>query len=77
VSTQARARFDPAIWGDQIRPICVREVCEGFVSDEERMARLQANDSNAFELLFHRYSRLTFGIAFRILHDRGEAEEEV
>jgi RNA polymerase sigma-70 factor (ECF subfamily) len=39
------------------------------------MARLQANECNGFEPLFHRYSRLTFGIAYHILHDRGEAEE--
>jgi RNA polymerase sigma-70 factor (ECF subfamily) len=46
-------------------------------SDEELMARLDANDSNVLNLLFERYSRLVLGIALRILHDHGEAEEVV
>jgi len=46
-------------------------------SDDELMSRLAANDSNALELLFDRYSRLVLGIAVRILHDYGEAEEVV
>jgi len=46
-------------------------------SDEELMARLDANDSNVLNLLFDRYSRLVLGIALRILHDHGEAEEVV
>lgn len=41
------------------------------------MARLQANDSNALNLLFDRYSRLVLSIAFGILRDYGEAEEVV
>ena len=41
------------------------------------MARLQANDSSALGVLFDRYSRLVLGIALRILHDYGEAEEIV
>jgi RNA polymerase sigma-70 factor, ECF subfamily len=46
-------------------------------SDEELMARLHANDSNVLNLLIERYSRLVLGIALRILHDHGEAEEVV
>jgi RNA polymerase sigma-70 factor (ECF subfamily) len=46
-------------------------------TDEELMSGLQAKDSKALELLFGRYSRLVFGIAFRILNDRSEAEEVV
>ena len=46
-------------------------------SDEEVMARLHANDSDALSLLFDRYSRLVLSIAFRILRDYGEAEEVV
>jgi RNA polymerase sigma-70 factor, ECF subfamily len=46
-------------------------------SDEELMSRLQANDAKSLELLFTRYSRLVFGIAFRILNDHSEAEEVV
>lgn len=46
-------------------------------TDGELMIRLSANDSTALELLFDRYSRLVLGIAVRILHDYGEAEEVV
>lgn len=41
------------------------------------MARLQANDLNALNVFFDRYSRLVLGIALRILHDYGEAEDVV
>jgi len=46
-------------------------------TDEELMAGMQAKDAKALDLLFGRYSRLVFGIALRILHDHGEAEEAV
>jgi RNA polymerase sigma-70 factor (ECF subfamily) len=46
-------------------------------SDEEAMARLQAKETVALNLLLDRYSRLVFGIALRILRDYGEAEEIV
>jgi RNA polymerase sigma-70 factor (ECF subfamily) len=46
-------------------------------SDEELMAWMQAKDSKGLDLLYDRYSRLVFGIAFRILNDRSEAEEVV
>ena len=46
-------------------------------SDEEALARLQARDSSALDLLFDRYARLVLSIAVRILHDYGEAEEIV
>ena len=46
-------------------------------SDESLMARLQARDKEALDLLFLRYSRMVFGIAHRILRDYGEAEELV
>jgi len=46
-------------------------------SDEELMSRLQLRDAKALELLFSRYSRLVFGIAFRILDNHSEAEEVV
>lgn len=47
------------------------------VSDEALMTHLLANDSNALKVLFHRHSRFVRGIALRILHDEGEAEEVV
>lgn len=47
------------------------------ITDEELIARLQADDSNALEPLFRRFSKRVFSVALRILHDRGEAEEVV
>jgi RNA polymerase sigma-70 factor, ECF subfamily len=44
-------------------------------SDEDAIARLQARDSNAINLLFDRYARLVLSIALRILRDYGESEE--
>jgi RNA polymerase sigma-70 factor (ECF subfamily) len=38
---------------------------------------MQAKDSKGLDLLYRRYSRLVFGIAFRILNDKSEAEEVV
>jgi RNA polymerase sigma-70 factor, ECF subfamily len=46
-------------------------------SDEELLTDLQTSDANALDVLFRRYSRLVFGIAFRILRDYSEAEEVV
>lgn len=47
------------------------------LSDEELVARVRTQDSEALDLLFTRYSRLVYSIALRILHDAGEAEEVV
>jgi RNA polymerase sigma-70 factor, ECF subfamily len=46
-------------------------------TDEELMAGMQSKDAKALDQMFGRYSRLVFGIALRILHDHGEAEEAV
>lgn len=46
-------------------------------SDEDAMARLQAQDSSALNCLFERYAHLVLSIALRILRDYGEAEEIV
>jgi RNA polymerase sigma-70 factor, ECF subfamily len=46
-------------------------------SDEELMAWIQAKDSGGLDLLYTRYSRLVFGIAFRIVNDKSESEEVV
>jgi RNA polymerase sigma-70 factor, ECF subfamily len=64
------------VWCDQV-PLSIPGTSKCVVTDEELMAKLQANDSNVFEPLFHRYSRLVFTIVLRILRDRGEAEEVV
>lgn len=70
--------FPIVLGGDRARSDGVPETpVARCPSDEEVMACLQANDSNALNLLFDRYSRLVLGIALRILHDYGEAEEVV
>jgi len=74
-----RALSFPVVWGTgkeravaAPHPIDVRSP-----NDEELMVLMQAKDSKGIELLYSRYSRLVFGIAFRILNDRSEAEELV
>ncbi len=47
------------------------------LSDEEVMARLQANDANSLEMLFDRYAKLVFRIARGVVRDVGEAEDVV
>lgn len=46
-------------------------------TDEELLARVQKKDYDAVGVLFDRYARLFVGIAYRILSDRGEAEDLV
>lgn len=46
-------------------------------SDEELMSWLQLKDPKGLDLLYTRYARLVFSIAFRILNDTSEAEEVV
>src|SRR6202043_2658247 len=46
-------------------------------SDENLMAWIQAKDPRGLDLLYSRYSRLVFGIAFRIVNDKSEAEDIV
>jgi RNA polymerase sigma-70 factor (ECF subfamily) len=76
---QGRVPSFPIIWDrSRARSVSVPETpVARCPSDEELMARLHANDSNVLNLLFERYSRLVLGIALRILHDHGEAEEVV
>jgi RNA polymerase sigma-70 factor (ECF subfamily) len=50
---------------------------ERIPGDEEIMARLQSNDSDALEILFDRYSHLVLSIARGIVRDSGEAEDVV
>lgn len=47
------------------------------LSDEQLLLRLRTRDEAAVAELFDRHARLVFGIAFRVLQDRGEAEELV
>src|ERR1700682_4332603 len=74
-----RALAFPVVWGTgRDTSVAAPPVAETRApSDEELMACLQGKDSNALNLLFVRYSRLVFGIAFRILNDHSESEEVV
>src|SRR5437879_2939611 len=73
-----RALALPAVWGVSRESAVGPQPLElRSPSDEELMSRLQAKDAKALELLFGRFSRLVFGIAYRILDDRSEAEEVV
>jgi RNA polymerase sigma-70 factor (ECF subfamily) len=45
--------------------------------DETLMQRMQESDMAALGLLFHRYSKLTLGIARRVLRDNDEADDLV
>jgi RNA polymerase sigma-70 factor (ECF subfamily) len=68
----------PLVWSREEERSALSELPQGLhSSDEELMARLQSNDCNALDALFKRYSRLVFGIALRILGNRGESEDIV
>jgi RNA polymerase sigma-70 factor (ECF subfamily) len=76
---QERAFPLPVVWartrgrvGTEVAPSGPRTP-----ADAELMVRLQDNDSTALGLLFDRYARLVLGIALRVLHDYGEAEDVV
>lgn len=51
----------------------------GEPTDEsvDMAARLEQRDATAVEVLYDRYGRLAYGLAFRILNDRNGAEEAV
>src|SRR5919197_4082438 len=46
-------------------------------SDSELIQRVGEGDRDAFEELYHRYSRVVYGLALRRLRDRGQAEDAV
>lgn len=72
-----RALVLPAVWATRAGITPAKTIELRSPTDEELMARLQTNDSKALELLFDRYSRLVFGIAYRIVNNYSEAEEVV
>jgi RNA polymerase sigma-70 factor, ECF subfamily len=76
---QGRALALPFIRaGTAKNPVTIAEQVElKGQSDEDAMARLQAQDSTALNCLFDRYAHLVLSIALRILRDYGEAEEIV
>jgi RNA polymerase sigma-70 factor (ECF subfamily) len=74
-----RALTFPIAWDHTQEPSAAAKpsLQQALPSDEEVMARLQANDSAALEILFERYARLVLTMARGILRDRGEAEDVV
>ena len=74
-----RALAFPLVWGSARERVVGGPQSAGLrsPSDEELMAWMQAKDSKGLDLLYSRYSRLVFGISFRILNDKSEAEEVV
>ena len=45
------------------------------LTDDQLMAQLHSGTADALAVLFERYYRLVFSIAFKIVRDRGEAED--
>jgi RNA polymerase sigma-70 factor (ECF subfamily) len=45
------------------------------LSDEALMSHIEASDADALAVLFDRYHRLVFNVAFKILHNAAEAED--
>ena len=77
-----RALSFPMVWRDvgDARELAARipaPLTSCSPTDEELMDRLKAKEPAALDLLFDRYCRLVFGVALRILNDRGEAEDVV
>jgi RNA polymerase sigma-70 factor, ECF subfamily len=73
-----RAVAFPVVWGTARQRVAGPQPAELCTpTDEQLIAWVQAKDSAGLELLFNRYATLVFGIAFRILNDKSEAEEVV
>jgi RNA polymerase sigma-70 factor, ECF subfamily len=80
LSTPVRGRDQlfPIVWSnDGAHSVSASEGEDPCHSDEELMLRLDARDSDALTSLYYRYSRIVLAIGYRVLHDRGEAEEIV
>jgi RNA polymerase sigma-70 factor (ECF subfamily) len=76
---QGRALTFPIAWSQsqELSVPAPKAAGDCSPSDEEVMARLQSNDSDALEILFSRYGRLVLAIARGIVRDSGEAEDVV
>src|SRR5689334_8877526 len=46
-------------------------------SDDALLAAIRQRDEGAIAILYDRYGRLAFGLAYRVLGDRGAAEDVV
>lgn len=74
-----RALAFPVVWGsaEATRLPAPQPTEAPAPSDEELMAWMQNRNSKGLDVLYGRYARLVFAIAFRIVSDRSEAEEVV
>lgn len=55
----------------------LRRLQLALVSDEELMSRLLSGEADALTVLFKRHGQIVFRIAYRILRDEAEAEDNV
>jgi RNA polymerase sigma-70 factor, ECF subfamily len=79
-SPRDRALPMSLLWTEETRaPAVVIPIGPGIepATDESVMAQLCDGRKDALAELFRRYAKLIFSIAFRVLHDSGEAEEIV
>jgi RNA polymerase sigma-70 factor (ECF subfamily) len=58
-------------------PLPAQAAAEPPASDGNLLGRIAARDSAAFEQLYRRYARPVYGLALRLLGDRGRAEDAV
>ncbi len=47
------------------------------LADEDLLTLVERGDADAFEVIYERHSRVAFSLAFRLLGDRGSAEDLV
>jgi RNA polymerase sigma-70 factor (ECF subfamily) len=66
-----------ALEAPRLRAVPSEEALALGASDSELLARVAAQDHDAFELLYRRYVRPVFGLALRRIGDRGLAEDAV
>jgi RNA polymerase sigma-70 factor, ECF subfamily len=67
-----------AVWAGNMQiPVADTEAEAASTGNGEFLSQLRPRALGDIDLLFERYSRLVFGVAYRILGDPGEAEEVV
>jgi RNA polymerase sigma-70 factor (ECF subfamily) len=78
IPARGRELLPPFGWSNEgAHSESVSEGQERYHTDEELMSRLHARDSDALASLYVRYFRIVLSVGYRVLHDRGEAEEIV
>ena len=73
-----QSRTFPVVWAGNVRTPVADNEAEGVsTGNPEFVPQLRPRAWGDIDLLFKRYSRLVFGIAYRVVGDSGEAEEVV